>query len=77
MGYFAKKIGFCEKVKKHNKIRETNNLRFDIQVDGGVKKENIKLVNDAGADIAVAGTAIFNSENTIQNNIQALMDALR
>jgi len=70
-------IDCLEKVKKLNKIRETNNLRFDIQVDGGVKKENIKLVNDAGADIAVAGTAIFNSENTIQNNIQALMDALR
>ena len=42
-----------------------------------MKKENIKLVNNAGADIAVAGTSIFNSENSIQNNIQALMDAVR
>ena len=42
-----------------------------------MKKENIKLVNNAGADIVVAGTAIFNSENSIQNNIQALMDAVR
>ena len=60
-----------------NKIKEKNNLEFDIQVDGGVKKDNIKLVYDAGADIAVAGTAIFNTENTIQNNLQELMDALR
>ena len=42
-----------------------------------MKKENIKLVNNAGADIGVAGTSIFNSENSIQNNIQALMDAVR
>ena len=66
-----------DKVKQLRKIKEMNNLEFDIQVDGGVKKDNIKLVDEAGADIAVAGTAIFNSENSIQNNLQALMHALR
>ena len=70
-------VDCLDKVKQLRKIRANNNLKFDIQVDGGVKKENIKLVNNAGADIVVAGTAIFNSENSIQNNIQALMDAGR
>ena len=70
-------VDCLEKVRQLNKIKEINNLEFDIQVDGGVKKDNIKLVYDAGADIAVAGTAIFNTENTIQNNLQELMDALR
>lgn len=70
-------VDCLEKVRQLNKIKEKNNLEFDIQVDGGVKKDNIKLVYDAGADIAVAGTAIFNTENTIQNNLQKLMDALR
>ena len=70
-------VDCLDKVKQLRKIRANNNLKFDIQVDGGVKKENIKLVNNAGADIVVAGTAIFNSENSIQNNIQALMDAVR
>ena len=70
-------VDCLEKVRQLNKIKEKNNLEFDIQVDGGVKKDNIKLVYDAGADIAVAGTAIFNTENTIQNNLQELMDALR
>jgi ribulose-phosphate 3-epimerase len=70
-------VDCLDKVKQLRKIKEMNNLGFDIQVDGGVKKDNIKLVNDAGADIAVAGTAIFNSENSIQNNLQALIDALR
>ena len=70
-------VDCLDKVKQLRKIKETNNLGFDIQVDGGVKKDNIKLVDEAGADIAVAGTAIFNSENSIQNNLQALMHALR
>ena len=70
-------VDCLEKVRQLNKIKEKNNLEFDIQVDGGVKKDNIKLVYDAGADIAVAGTAIFNTENTIQNNLQELMEALR
>ena len=70
-------VDCLDKVKQLRKIKEMNNLGFNIQVDGGVKKDNIKLVNDAGADIAVAGTAIFNSENSIQNNLQALIDALR
>ena len=70
-------VDCLDKVIQLRKIRANNNLEFDIQVDGGVKKENIKLVNNAGADIAVAGTSIFNSENSIQNNIQALMDAVR
>ena len=70
-------VDCLDKVKQLRKIRANNNLEFNIQVDGGVKKENIKLVNNAGADIAVAGTSIFNSENSIQNNIQTLMDAVR
>ena len=70
-------VDCLEKVRQLNKIKEKNNLEFDIQVDGGVKKDNIKLVYDAGADIAVAGTAIYNTENTIQNNLQELMEALR
>ncbi len=70
-------VNCLEKVRQLNKIKEINNLEFDIQVDGGVKKDNIKLVYDAGADIAVAGTAIFNTENSIQNNLKTLMDALR
>lgn len=36
---------------------------MDIEVDGGVNLENVHLVKDAGANIIVAGTAIFKSDN--------------
>ena len=37
-----------------------------IQVDGGVKQENVKRVRDAGADLLVVGSGIFASEDLTQ-----------
>ncbi len=36
---------------------------LDIQVDGGVNAETIKLCAAAGANVFVAGSAVFKSEN--------------
>ena len=33
---------------------------IDIEIDGGITKENVKLVKDAGANVIVAGSTIFN-----------------
>ena len=35
----------------------------ELEVDGGIKVENIKRVSDAGADVFVAGSAVFNSSD--------------
>ena len=37
--------------------------RVIIEVDGGIKLSNAKMVKNAGADILVAGSAIFNADN--------------
>ena len=34
-----------------------------IEVDGGIRLSNAKIVKDAGADILVAGSAIFNTDD--------------
>lgn len=47
-------------------IREKKNLNFAIEVDGGVKLDNLKQVIDAGCEIIVAGSAIFNAEDPSQ-----------
>ncbi len=39
------------------------NLGYDIQVDGGITQENVKIVLDAGANVIVAGSAVFGKEN--------------
>ncbi len=52
-----------DKIKKIAKIREEHKKTFDIQVDGGVGLDNLKKVVDAGANVIVAGSAIFNADN--------------
>ena len=37
-----------------------------IEVDGGVNTQNAKALFDAGADVLVAGNAVFKSENPIE-----------
>lgn len=47
---------------------------FLIQVDGGIKKENIKAVVDLGANVIVAGSAVFNDD--ITGSVKALTEAV-
>ena len=41
----------------------TKDFDVDIEVDGGVYEENIKTVVDSGANVIVAGSAVFGKEN--------------
>ena len=52
-----------DKIKELKQLIDDKNLNVDIQVDGGIKPDNIHKVVEAGANIIVAGSAIFNSEN--------------
>lgn len=51
-----------EKIKSLRKIINTENLNCLISVDGGINKDNIKSVVDAGCNIVVAGNSIFNAK---------------
>lgn len=47
------------KIRKLKDIRKKKGLRFVIEVDGGIHKDNMKKIIDAGADILVMGTGFF------------------
>lgn len=51
------------KIKELYNYREENNLNYDIEVDGGVNKENSQQIIENGADILVAGTAILSAKD--------------
>ena len=55
--------GTIDKIKELNKIREEQNLSFDIEADGGINVENSQELINSGTDILVAGTAILKSKD--------------
>ena len=61
------------KIKELKNIKLKENLKYDIEVDGGIDFNNSKLVIEAGANILVSGTTIFKSNNgDIKKNIEIL-----
>ncbi len=56
-----KYINFCtKKVEKLNSMIIQNKLNIDIEVDGGIDATNIFTVTKAGANVIVAGSAVYN-----------------
>jgi len=52
-----------KKIERLRKIIDHNHYPLEIEVDGGVKIENIREVSRAGADIFVLGTGIFKTRD--------------
>ena len=52
-----------KKIEELNKIKIEKNLKYDIEVDGGVNFSNSKIILNAGANILVSGTTIFKENN--------------
>ncbi len=63
-----------------NKLRQTQQLlkekglsHIEIEVDGGVKLDNIKEISDAGAELIVSGSGIYKTEDPIKT-IKDMLD---
>jgi ribulose-phosphate 3-epimerase len=52
-----------DKISEAVKLREELKTNFLIQVDGGIDKENIKQILNAGCDVFIIGSSIFKSDN--------------
>ncbi len=62
-----------EKVKILRKEIDKKKLKAEIEIDGGINFENAKKAKDAGVDILVSGTTIFQeNEGDLKRNIQLL-----
>jgi ribulose-phosphate 3-epimerase len=60
------------KAEKVRKIIDASGRDIRLEIDGGVKIDNIRRIADAGADTFVAGSAVFG-----QPNYKAVIDAMR
>ena len=63
-----------DKVREVKKLIEEQELKVDIEVDGGINLSNVEEVMDAGANIIVAGAAIFNGN--IQENVAKFLEVM-
>jgi len=71
-----KYIEFCtDKVAQVKKLIIEKNLQVDVQVDGGINKENLKIALDAGANVIVAGSTVFKGD--IQENVKTLLSIMQ
>lgn len=61
-----------QKLKEARALIDDNQLDCRLEIDGGVKVDNIREIAAAGADTFVAGSAIFN-----QTDYKAVIDAMR
>ena len=64
-----------EKVKELAEHRREIGAGYDIQVDGGIGISNVRRVAEAGAEVFVAGTAVFCGD--ILQNVKAFKEEIR
>ena len=64
-----------EKVRRLRAMLDERGLSPDIELDGGVKVNNVAQCIAAGADVLVCGSSVYNSEASPQANLRALRDA--
>ena len=59
-----------DQIRELKAIVDEQSLNIDIQVDGGIKPSNVADVVNAGANVIVAGSAIFNSSDIKETVIE-------
>lgn len=64
-----------EKIRQLVKLREEKGLDFQIEIDGGIKPDNIADAAAAGADILVAGSAVFGADD-IEARVREMIEGL-
>ena len=58
--------GMTAKIKALKEMIDARGLNIDIEIDGGVTPDNVKEILDAGANVIVAGSAVFGDHITEQ-----------
>lgn len=60
-----------ERIRQIRQMADEQGLNLNIQVDGGITHDNVKVALDAGANVIVAGSAVF--KGNITDNVKKFM----
>jgi len=64
-----------DKIRRLDTLRQKKGYNFLIEVDGGVNENTITQLSDAGCDVFVAGSAVF--QGNVTDSVQVLKEKLR
>jgi len=64
------------KIKRVRKLIDESQLAVELEVDGGITLENISMVSQAGADVVVSGSAVFQSKD-LRETVRMMKGKLR
>ena len=64
------------KIEQAAKFKEDNYLKYFIEVDGGINKNTIKSVSDAGCEVFVAGSSVFHAAD-VTNATEELKNMIK
>ena len=64
------------KIRRLRQMITERNLRCDIEVDGGIHEATVPLVVQAGANLLVAGSAVYNERESVAEAIARLRNAI-
>lgn len=64
-----------DKIRRLDTLRQKKGYNFLIEVDGGVNEKTITQLSDAGCDVFVAGSAVF--QGNVTDSVQVLKEKLR
>ena len=67
--------GSIEKIRQLRAMLDARGMEKDIEVDGGIHHSNVTQVLDAGANVIVAGSAVYHG--SIRDNTQRFMEILK
>lgn len=66
-----------QKIRSLKEMIIRNNLDIDIEVDGGINTDNISSIVEAGANVIVTGSAVYNAENPAEALKQLRLSAYK
>ena len=63
------------RIREARRLIQEKHADVDIEVDDGITRDNVNVVLEAGANVIVAGSAIFNGNRT--DNVKAMLETLK
>lgn len=63
------------RIREARRLVEEKNAAVDIEVDGGITRDNVHVALEAGANVIVAGSAVFNGNRT--ENVKSMLETLQ